>query len=365
MAPVIADICNASLCEGCIPALLKTAAVCPISKKSPPKIIETDIRPISLTCQVAKLLEGFTLTRIYKPILNDLDKKQFALAGKSTEQALVYLLHIALEALDRGNCSVRFFFADFRKGFDLIDHGILLQKLCNYNIHDCLNKQTLKVFLVSEIPGELYVSVHEAYKALRSVKTKKSAGPDGIPNSVLKEFAFELAPVIADICNASLCEGCIPALLKTVAVCPIPKTSPPKIIETDIRPISLTCQVAKLLEGFTLARIYKPILSDLDKKQFALAGKSTEQALVYLLHIALEALDKGICSVRFFFADFRKGFDLIDHGILLQKLCNYNIHNCLTRWVASFLQGRSQSLALITFAHPQKFCVMGYLKVPN
>ena len=59
-------------------------------------------------------------------------------------------------------------------------------------------------------------------------------------------------------------------------------------------------------------------------------GKSTEQALVYLLHIALEALDKGNCSVRFLFADFPKGFDLIDHDILLQKLCN-------SRWVPSFL----------------------------
>ena len=164
-----------------------------------------------------------------------------------------------------------------------------------------LEQTAIESFLVSEIPKELYVYVHEAYKALRSVlvKTKKSAGIDGIPNSVPKEIAFELAPVITDIYNASLREGYISALLKTAAVCPIPKKSPPKSIETDIRPIFLTCQVAKLLEGFTLARIYKPILSDLDKKQFAVAGKSTEQALVYLLHIALEALDKGNCSVSF------------------------------------------------------------------
>lgn len=36
-------------------------------------------------------------------------------------------------------------------------------------------------------------------------------GPDGIPNIVLKEFAFELAPLIADMYNTSLCEGnCVP-----------------------------------------------------------------------------------------------------------------------------------------------------------
>ena len=39
----------------------------------------------------------------------------------------------------------------------------------------------------------------------------KAPGPDGIPNIVLKEFAFELAPLIADMYNTSLCEGnCVP-----------------------------------------------------------------------------------------------------------------------------------------------------------
>ena len=34
-------------------------------------------------------------------------------------------------------------------------------------------------------------------------------------------------------------------------------------------------------------------------------------------------------------------FDLIDHTILLSKL-----HSCLVRWIASFLQGRSQSVRI-------------------
>ena len=35
-------------------------------------------------------------------------------------------------------------------------------------------------------------------------------------------------------------------------------------------------------------------------------------------------------------------FDLIDHTILLSKLHSCNLHSCLVRWIASFLQGRSQ-----------------------
>ena len=74
-----------------------------------------------------------------------------------------------------------------------------------------------------------------------------------------------------------------------------------------------------------------------------MAGKSTEQALVYLLHLALEALDRGGCYLRLFFADFRNCFDLIDRLILMEKLSTqYNLHCSLLRWVASFLQGRTK-----------------------
>ena len=126
-------------------------------------------------------------------------------------------------------------------------------------------------------------------------------------------------------------------IIKCAAVTPIPKKNPPNNIENDIRPLSLTCQIAKILEGFTLNRILPTILPQLDNKQFAVAGKSPEQAVVYILYLALEALDRGSCSLRMFFADFCKGFDLIDHKILLTKLSKFNIHNSLLRWIGSFL----------------------------
>ena len=63
------------------------------------------------------MLKGFTLARVYPSVVGNLDRKQFAVAGKSTEQALVYLLHPALEALYRGGCYLRLFFGDFKKRF--------------------------------------------------------------------------------------------------------------------------------------------------------------------------------------------------------------------------------------------------------
>jgi hypothetical protein len=186
----------------------------------------------------------------------------------------------------------------------------------------------------------------EAYNYLRSLKVRKAPGPDGIPNIVLKQFAFELAPVIADIYNASLRNGYLPPLLKSAVVNPTPQKSSPNSIEKYVRPISLTCQIAKVMEGFTLTRILPTVLPQLDNKQFAVAGKSTEQAILYILHLALEALDKGNCSLRVFFADFCKGFDLIDHKILLAKLSKLDIHNSMLRWIGAFLLERSQCVRI-------------------
>ena len=146
------------------------------------------------------------------------------------------------------------------------------------------------------------------YWALRDIKTKKAAGPDGIPSVVLKLFAFELAPVVADLYNSTLREGFTAPLLKSAIVHTLPKVTPPKCIEDDVRPISLTCHLAKVLEGFTLARVYPSIVGNLNRHQFAVAGKSTEQALVYLLHPALQALYRGGCYLRLFFGDFKKRF---------------------------------------------------------
>ena len=188
-----------------------------------------------------------------------------------------------------------------------------------------LTPSTITDIDVQDVPSNLFVSVREAFKSLSACKTRKSPGHDAIPNVIFKLFAHEL---------------------KSAVVRPLPKTSPPKCVEDDIRPISLTSQLAKMMEGFTLVRVLPNVLPHLDTKQFAVAGKSTTHAITYLLHLALEALNRGKCWINLFFADFRKGFDLIDHNILLSGLNSFNIHPALLRWVAAFLLERSQHVKI-------------------
>ena len=56
----------------------------------------------------------------------------------------------------------------------------------------------------------------------------------------------------------------------------------------------------------------------------------------------LAGLDNSHCSVRLFFADFKTGFDLVDHNAIVQELFNINVHPILIQWVKSFLTDREQ-----------------------
>ena len=67
-----------------------------------------------------------------------------------------------------------------------------------------------------------------------------------------------------------------------------------------------------------------------------------------------EAIDSGNCSVRIFFADFTKGFDLIDHSALLDELKSFNIDQTLFFWVRSFLTNRIQAVCVGSSLSPWK-----------
>ena len=145
--------------------------------------------------------------------------------------------------------------------------------------------------LRQEVPPHFLVNTTEVRNALSGIKIGKAIGPDMLPNRVLKEFADELALPIMDIYNCSLSEGYVPDLLKSSIVNPIPKVSPPQEIDSDLRPISLTCTIAKIMEGFCRSRLVVQIGNNLDPRQYAREGLSTVDALIYLLHAIHEATD--------------------------------------------------------------------------
>ena len=150
---------------------------------------------------------------------------------------------------------------------------------------------------------------------------------------------MEPAPIVQDIFNASLSEGDLPDLLKASII----KTNSKNFTtSTDWKRLKtyrayMHIYLAKVMEGFVQDRLVAKVSSAIDPHQFARAGHSTTDAWVYLLQAIFEALDTGNCGARLFFADFSKGFDMIDHEILISELRYLSVHLLLINWTKTFL----------------------------
>ena len=83
--------------------------------------------------------------------------------------------------------------------------------------------------------------------------------------------------------------------------------------------------------------------------QFGFKQKlSTSHALIHLIDKIREQLDKGNFACRIF-VYFQKGFDTVDHQIVIQKLNYYGIRGIANNWLSSYLQNRTQFVSINGF----------------
>ena len=202
-------------------------------------------------------------------------------------------------------------------------------------------------FNESNIHPQFIIDEESVYNKLSDICVSKSSGSDGIPNWVLKHYAYILALPIASLFNASIQQQHVPAVWKDAEVIPIPKISVPADITTDLRPISLTPTLSKICESFVSDWLISSIKNKIDKRQFgSLKNSSTTHNLISLVHHLLKETDASKCAVRVFLLDFSKAFDLIDHNILLHKLLELNVPPTIFNWIKSFLTERRQCVKL-------------------
>ena len=103
---------------------------------------------------------------------------------------------------------------------------------------------------IDNVLSDFYISVDDTEKALGYLKLHISVGPDGIPSWFLRKNASLISRPLASIFNASIYEGFVSSLWKCANVTPIPKCIPISDIDSDVRPISLTPMVSKVLKSF-------------------------------------------------------------------------------------------------------------------
>ena len=187
------------------------------------------------------------------------------------------------------------------------------------------------------VPDGLIIDLADVERKLSRVKVHKAPGPDGLPNWLQRDFSSYFAGPVCAIYNASVRED---------SCRHVPKIQPPRVAKSDLRPISLTPTLAKVLESFVGSWILGCVGDSLDDRQFgARRHRSSTHALVDMLHHWHTAVDNGQ-SVRTVFIDFAKAFDRVDHNVLVVKLVALGLPDVIVRWTGAFLRERRQRVKI-------------------
>ena len=139
--------------------------------------------------------------------------------------------------------------------------------------------------LSNPIPS-IIISARKVRRVLRSLKTDKASGPDGVPPRFLKEFAGELAPVLCRLFRLILISCTYPSSWKHALVQPVPKKGD-RSNPSNYRPIALTSAVAKVFETLLNSHFNKHLESNnlLSDHQYGFRkARSTGDLLSYHTH---------------------------------------------------------------------------------
>ena len=177
--------------------------------------------------------------------------------------------------------------------------------------------------VMEELPIEDGPLTLKEYRvAKNSLKSGKSCGEDGIVPDVLKWVLID--DLVLYICNKAHMDQELPEQWTILNIIPIPKSG--DLTKTDnYRGISLSSVVAKVYNRMILNRI-RPILDPLLRiNQNGFREKRTTTTQVLALRRIIEGVKRKHLPAVMTFIDFKKAFDTIHRGKLMQILRAYGI----------------------------------------
>ena len=179
--------------------------------------------------------------------------------------------------------------------------------------------------------------------------SKKSCQLDPMPTNLVVGMSDMLLPIITNIVNSSLSLGHFPSDWKTALVDSRLKKTKEGASLSNLRPVSNLQYLSKLVERavydqtadhITQSGLY-PIL-----QSAYLLGHSTETALLKIQNDILAAMDNQRVTLLVFL-DLSAAFDMIDHQVLLNRLCvTYGIIGTALKWFHLDLSNRKQRILI-------------------
>ena len=184
-------------------------------------------------------------------------------------------------------------------------------------------------------------------KIISSLSNSKATGLDNIDTSTLKLVRSEIIPAVTHIINLSITNKKFPTSWKSSKVIPLHKSDDP-LNPKNYRPVTIVPILSKILER----AIFNQIIAYLDHNRLVhpnhhayRAQHNTNTALVQMYDGWLQAAEAGqmagVCLL-----DMSAAFDVVDHGLLTDKLALYGFDQNALDWLTSYLGDRSQCVLI-------------------
>ena len=210
-----------------------------------------------------------------------------------------------------------------------------------------------------QLPSEV-----EIIHLLESTESKSSAGHDGLPGHIIKNFASSLGPSIYEVFNASINQNTFPDEWKKSNVCAIWKNKGKKSDPSNYRPISIIPILGRLLEKVVSRQLtnFCDAYNVIPKEQFGFRKNSScEIALLSATDKWLNQIDDGN-YVGTLLIDLTKAFDSVSHHQLLLELASIHCGSNSLHWFQSYLNERQQRVVTQDIQTPWKTVSRGILR---
>ena len=205
----------------------------------------------------------------------------------------------------------------------------------------------------------------DVLEALSHLKTGKSDG-DGVSAEHVIFATSALISLLAVYFTSLVRYGFMPSCLRDCVLIPVPKKNKDVTSSSSYRPIALASSISKILEHLILTKFSSYLHTS--PLQFGFKpGFSTSLCTSVVKNIISRYIHNG-SSVHGCFLDASKAFDLVDHGILFQKLIDRGLPLAIVRFLSSWYSSQmmrvrwDKSLSnsfSVSFSN-LIFCVLGW-----
>ena len=185
-------------------------------------------------------------------------------------------------------------------------------------------------------------NMKELEDALKTLKDKKSPGPDKVTNEMLEHLGTKAKTKLLTLFNNSWKTGHVPQSWRDADMVPIHKKGKDKKKADSYRPISLTSCVGKLLERMINTRLTWHLEKNniISPEQAGFRHhRSTEDQVTYIAQKIEDGFQDKQHTLTVWI-DMEKAYDKVWKDGLRRKLQQSGVTGCMYQWISQYLNNR-------------------------